>query len=268
MNVKGKKILDGIFPAWGVCDFAALSDCLLPCKAAKDIPRQAASIIVAVFPYSMPDEKYKNTDLARFAAVPDYHHVINIRLEKAVNELKNIFPHEDFACFTDNSPVPEVYAAALAGLGVLGLNNLLIHPVYGSWVLIGEIVTTLKISADCKAKPLYCDLCGLCVNNCPADALGTAVFEKNTCLSHVTQSKKALSPEQERLIERAGCAWGCDICQLVCPMNAGAVSRPLKEFETGFRSRADLSEDNSDRVWAWRGDEVMGRNLRIIGGKE
>ena len=95
----------------------------------------------------MEEAAYQGGNLSRYAAVGDYHEIVPQYLKRAVSALEQAFPEEAFVPFTDNSPIPEVRAAALAGLGRIGQNGLLIHERYGSWVFIGEIVTTLPIDA-------------------------------------------------------------------------------------------------------------------------
>ena len=118
------------------------------------------------------------------------------------------FPENSFSAFVDNSPIPEVKTAALAGLGVVGENGLLITEEFGSWVFIGEIVTDLFI--ECEEREIKsCIKCGKCKKVCPA---------KNECLSAVSQKKGELSSEEERLLKENNIVWGCDICQEVCPL--------------------------------------------------
>lgn len=256
--------MDNISPAWGVCETSLLEGSFLPCSGANKIPEGAASILVALFPYYLGEDKYEDLNISRYAAVPDYHEVVLSRLDSAVKLLGKEYPEESFVSFTDNSPVPEVIAAANAGLGVIGENNLLINPDFGSWVFIGEIVTTLKIEANKTAGIHNCTGCGKCIAACPADVLGRLNFDKPKCLSAITQSKGALTPEQENLIKLTGCAWGCDICQLVCPMNNSAEITPIEEFKEDVRTHVRTGDDITGRAYAWRGRAVIERNLKIL----
>ena len=259
-----KNIMDKISPAWGVCDAAGLANHMLPCGSANKIPDGAAAILVALFPYYLGEEKYKHLNISRYAAVPDYHEVIMKRLDSAMQALKLEFPAEHFAAFTDNSPVPEVAAAANAGLGVVGENNLLINPVFGSWVFIGEIVTTLKMQAYQPAGVHNCKGCGKCFAACPTRELGRLRFDKTHCLSHITQSKDEPTNEQAKLMKAIGCAWGCDICQLVCPENNSAEITPIEEFKADVRVHVSAGDDITGRAYAWRGRAVIERNLKIL----
>ena len=124
----------------GLCEFNKLT--LLPCRNIEKIPLGARAVITLAFPYLLPGEMYEGLTVSRYAAVKDYHLVVPSYLEKIAGELKELFPKEEFAFFSDNSPIPEVTAAVLSGIGVRGRNGLLITKKYGSYVFLGEIVTT------------------------------------------------------------------------------------------------------------------------------
>ena len=259
--------MNGISPAWGVCDYSVLKNHLLPCSSKIRIPDGATSVIVALFPYYLGEEAYAKANVSRYAVVQDYHEVVLGRLNTVVEGLKNDFPAEKFVAFTDNSPIPEVKAAANAGLGVIGENNLLINPKFGSWVFIGEIVTTLAIDAAVTTGLHRCTGCGKCVTACPTSILGRLEFDNTKCLSHITQSKGELTPAQVKLIEANGCAWGCDVCQLVCPMNNNTEIMPLEEFKAGACAQVKPGNDLAHRAYAWRGRAVIERNLKILQGE-
>ena len=157
-------------PIFGCCPFEPLRPQILECRAKERLPADAKSIFVALFPYAMEEAAYQGGNLSRYAAVGDYHEIVPQYLKRAVSALEQAFPEEAFVPFTDNSPIPEVRAAALAGLGRIGQNGLLIHERYGSWVFIGEIVTTLPIDAPPhQIRP--CIGCGRCISACPTGAL-------------------------------------------------------------------------------------------------
>jgi len=256
--------MDNLSPAWGVCKTSMLDGHLLPCGGKIKIPQGAASVLVALFPYYLGEDQYEGSNISRYAVVPDYHEVVLKRLNCAVELLCDEYPSESFIPFTDNSPVPEVKAAANAGLGVIGDNNLLINPDFGSWVFIGEIITTLKTEAYKTPGIHNCTGCGKCVAACPAGILGRLNFEKSHCLSAITQSKGTLTPGQANLIKSAGCAWGCDICQTVCPMNNSAKITPIEEFKENVLTHIKQGDDSTGRAYAWRGRAVIERNLAIL----
>ncbi len=246
---------------WGVCSFDRIREKLLPCRAKARVPKEAASVIVIALPYSLEDEYYHESNISRYAAVKDYHLVDTQYLENASVKLRQMFPEEEFEIFTDNSPVPEVLAAAYAGLGVIGKNGLLIQREYGSWVFLGEIVTTLALN-ESGGKVETCCGCGACVRACPTGAL--VKNDKGICLSHITQKKGELLPEEEKLLLQYGCAWGCDICQLVCPENKKVRATEIKEFIESFHPVAAVGEPLEEKAYAWRGRKVVERNLLLL----
>lgn len=245
----------------GVCAFERIKEKLLPCRAKSRLPEGAKSVIIAVFPYSLADEYYQKANISRYAAVKDYHLVVTQCLEDAAAKLKQAFPSEEFAAFTDNSPVPEVMTAARAGLGVIGQNGLLIHRDYGSWAFLGEIVTTLALG-ETGGEPQKCRGCQACIRACPTGAL--AKGDKGSCLSHISQKKGELLPEEEALLIKHGCAWGCDICQLVCPENRRVRPTQIKAFTESFHPVAAVGEPLEDKAYAWRGRKVIERNLLLL----
>lgn len=257
----------GDFSIWGVAPFDPAH--LIRCSGLKRLPDGAQSVIVALLPYYAG--RFDDANLSKYAMPADYHQVIGGMLDTVSRALKNALPEYAFVPFCDASPVPEVETARLAGLGVRGRNGLLIHPVYGSYVFIGEIVTDLKLPT-CASPGGSCPGCEACVRACPAHALYEGKLERTRCLSSLTQRRGVLSPEEAALIRSGGSAWGCDICQDVCPLNRTAKITPVEAFRTRlftrFRLREvespDFSQKNEDRAFLWKGTEVLRRNLRII----
>ena len=263
------RILSEITPAFGFCPFEKIEDHLIDCRAKSRIPENSKTVIVMLFPYNFGDDAYRESDISRYAVVPDYHDVIGNILTATVGILKDKYPEEEFIAFTDNSPIPEIRAAIHAGLGVRGLNGLFFNKDYGSWVFIGEIVTTMECeypSID-ETNPM-CSKCGKCISACPTSAIGSNGIDEKKCLSFITQKKGELTPEQEQLIKNSGCAWGCDICQSVCPMNKSVLTEPAECFKNGAEFKARTDSDISDRAYAWRGKNVIERNLKILNNKE
>lgn len=255
-------IISKITDTYGICRFGCVKDSLLQCRRIKLIPQNAKNIIVMLFPYLL-DGDYSDSDISKYAVVKDYHLVIEEALSRTVTELQEIYPQEQFVAFTDNSPIPEVKAAVLSGLGVRGKNGLLINQKYGSWVFIGEIVTTMSL-AYTNPVGSNCLDCGQCVHACPTSAITPNGVNKTICLSDITQKKGGLSETERKRIAQSGCAWGCDICQNVCPMNQGVTIAPFAGFLGSERFHASADGDIADRAYAWRGKKVIERNLHII----
>lgn len=240
----------------GFCAFDTVKDKLLDCRAAARIPEKAASIILFLFPYKVKEKPPQK--ISRYAAVPDYHAVCGEYLQKIKTVLEAEFPQNTFEPFIDNSPVPEVYAAACAELGVMGENGLLINKRWGSWCFIGEIVTDMIL--DCKNNPKKCSLCGVCKTACPRGIHGI------NCLSALSQQKKPLSEPEIMAITENNIIWGCDICAEVCPLNKTAELTYIEEFKNGYRDAYTPGEDIKNRAYAWRGEKVVKRNYEILNG--
>lgn len=237
----------------GFCAFDSIKDHLLECRAKSLLPNQAKTIIICAFPY-----KVKETPpifLSRYAAVPDYHTVCGDVLENACTKLKEIYPQNNFEYFCDNSPIPEVHTAAIAGLGIKGDNGLLITKEHGSFVFLGEIVTDLYI--ECKNNYSECNHCGKCKTACPVS------LDKHECLSDLSQKKKV--SEQDLLtLKKNNILWGCDICQNACPKNKGTKCTDIKEFSNGYRNEFTIGEDTANRPYTWRGENVIKRNYENL----
>lgn len=259
-------IISAVSPVFGFCDFEPFRNRLINCRAKSRIPENSKSIIVMLFPYYLGEDKYKGSNISRYAVVKDYHIAISKAVEKCLKELQYAYPDEQFVFFTDNSPIPEIQAALNAGLGVVGRNQLLINKDYGSWFFISEIVTTMHLPAAEKVIQSQCINCKKCIASCPTHALSEKGFNKDLCLSDITQRKGELTLQQEEFIKNTGCAWGCDICQTVCPMNKNVKIMPAEIFLDGIEPTA-RTDNISDRAYAWRGEKVIKRNLKIIGGK-
>lgn len=254
--------MNGISPLWGICPFEKIKDGLIDCRARNRLPEKSKTVIVACFPYLLSESEYADINISKYAVVTDYHSVALARLEKAVSQLKELFPENEFSAFADNSPIPEVRAACFAGLGVRGLNSLLITEEYGSFVFIGEIVTDLGIYCeDNEEKP--CIKCGKCIESCPSSAIKVNGFDRNICLSEITQKKGELSGEEIRLLKDCGCVWGCDICQDVCPMNKNAAPTNIEEFLSSPVSHVSEGCSLENRAYEWRGRKVINRNILL-----
>lgn len=266
----GNRLTSLGLPLHGFCPFAAIADRLLPCRALSRLPKQAATVIVCLFPYRFPDEGDTSRNLSRYACVPDYHTAAGNVLQKAAACLaENYAPHA-FVPFIDNSPIPEVYTAALAGLGVVGDNGLLIHPVYGSYVFIGAIVTDWDLSLPPPDSPRSCLHCGRCAAACPGGCILSHKERQKACLSAISQKKGDLSPAEERLLQNSPLLWGCDTCQEVCPLNGDIHIEPHPCFDgydplltPALLDKLELTGRLREKAYGWRGTAVLRRNLRL-----
>ncbi len=247
----------------GVCNFSAVENCLIDCRAKQRLPENSKSIIVYLFPYYLGEAAYSHINISKYAVSRDYHEIAGEYLEKSVAELKNSYPDFQFTWFCDNSPIPEVKAASLCGLGVVGENGLLINEKYGSFCFIGEIVTDMPVDCPiCEEK--RCIQCGLCKKHCFGRALSDGGFLKDNCFSHLTQKKGELSENTAKYIKNQGIIWGCDGCQDICPMNKNVSITPVEEFHSSAKSLYESGDILEHRAYSWRGRDVIERNLKIM----
>ena len=238
----------------GFCAYNKVSEKLIECRAKQRLPKNAKTVIVCLFPYKVKELPPEN--ISRYAAVPDYHKICGEYLERATAELRKHIDGYQFEFFIDNSPLPEVYTAAVAGLGVIGENELLITEDYGSYVFVGEIVTDFQLDLN-ETAPKYCNACGKCKTVCPK------YTEKSECLSKISQKKGELSPLEVELLRKHKIIWGCDICMEVCPQNQNAKTTYIKEFIDGYRNRYTEGEDIKMRAYEWRGEKTVQRNYLL-----
>jgi epoxyqueuosine reductase len=169
--------------------------------------------------------------IARYARGRDYHGFLRQRVRRLASFIRALGPPEDpprARPLCDDAPVLERAWAARAGLGFVGKNGLLIVPGVGSMVLLGEVVTTLRLDAD---PPIAerCGSCTRCLDACPTEAfVAPFVLDPRRCISYLTiEHRTQVDPA---LREALGAhLFGCDDCQTVCPFNAGASARaPLR----------------------------------------
>jgi epoxyqueuosine reductase len=133
----------------------------------------------------------------------------------------------EYRVLVDENQHVDREAAARAGVGFYGKNTLLITRRFGSWVVLGTLVTTAELEPT-PPLDLDCGSCRLCIDACPTDALAEAgTLDATRCLSYWTQTANDI-PEPYRDALGAS-VYGCDICQDVCPWNRGVEKRRAGE---------------------------------------
>lgn len=194
----------------------------------------ATSSIVYALPYYQGDSyqgllNQKEPIVAQYARQNDYHKILK---EKGARVLGKLFKHDKekvySKIFVDSAPILERALALKTRKGIIGKNGFFIHPQYGTYLLLGEIVTSATIilrSAEGMADLMEescrmdCGSCKSCLSSCPTKAIDmNGHIESKKCLSYLTIENKMVIPE---------CYWellryyyfGCDICQLVCKFN-------------------------------------------------
>ncbi|MBR2943595.1 MAG: GtrA family protein [Clostridia bacterium] len=234
-----------------------------------------ANVIVMLFPYRT---RVKAENLTAYASVKDYHAYVESLSDKLEKYIFRKHPTAQFKVFTDHSPIDEVHAACVSGLGFIGDNGLLINEKYSSFVFVGECITSLTpkqlgLAFADEEEMRTCLHCGLCKRACPAgcidsDENGKDTSNKGVCLSAITQKKGELSSEEVELMLKNGSIWGCDVCQNVCPYTKNAKYTPIKYFIDSAITRLDMetlssmsSEEFNSRPFAWRGPDTIKRNV-------
>ena len=255
----------------GACAWGCVSIDRLQARMTAEAREKTAhlrTLLCFAFPYG-PAEPSPGL-LSLYARGQDYHRVLEARLTPLAEALAARFPGSRFQYFADVSPFPEVYAAALAGLGKLGQNGLLIVPGAGSFVFLSFLATDADLP-ETAGEIVPCRGCGACKKACPGGALGTTL-DQSRCLSALTQQRGELTAEQAALVKAGGMLWGCDRCQLACPENTGRTVPPLPEFtplsdpteaELQLSDRA-FRKTFAGRAFTWRGVQPLRRNCEIL----
>ncbi len=227
----------------------------------------AKSIIVCLFPYK---KTIKKGNLSIYAVGEDYHKSVLRRLDP----IKKYLLEKGYMaeCFLDTGKLPERYLAQLAGLGFIGKNSCLINEDLGSFCFIGCIITDFELEYDSPTQKT-CLNCGKCVSACPGGAIGRDGINPYLCASYITQKKGELSDLEKEIMKKSGYAWGCDICQMVCPHNINVADTCLSEFSKNLIENLtpDMADSNNDfkkkfgnRAFSWCGFSVIKRNLEIL----
>jgi len=205
----------------------------------------AQSVICVGLNYKPLKQKLKSLNdatmgkVASYAQYEDYHLFIKTQLRKLIDFITSITSREHkFKICVDSAPLAERALAARAGLGFIGKNHMLINPTLGPQILLGEIITTLKLPTD---NPITdnCSNCNRCIDACPTGALGPdGQFDANKCISYLTiEYKGQLSADlAEKIGDRL---FGCDECVLACPYKQNSPVCKNKQFKF-YSDRAEL----------------------------
>ncbi len=167
--------------------------------------------------------------IARYAWGKDYHHVMGTRLRALEAKILELIPGTVTRCYVDTGPVMEKAWAERAGLGWIGKHSNLVSADYGSWLLLGEILSTASLSPDEPATDL-CGSCALCITACPTNAIVEPyVVDATRCISYLTIEFRGTRDDlSAELRSRMGPhLFGCDDCLDICPFNLRA--EPTKE---------------------------------------
>jgi epoxyqueuosine reductase len=240
----------------------------------------ARSVICLAFPYATqaPDAREPlRGRVSNYAWSPDYHRRVHGALCAIAERIDRAAGESVTAIACDTKPIAERAFAARAGLGWIGKHTNLIAPQIGSFVFLGEIVTTLDLVAD---KPLkkQCGACARCVDVCPTGALrGDYTIDATRCISDLTQRTDAIPRHLRPLI--GTWVWGCDLCQVVCPPTRRAGLSADRAFLPADRETAapdlqallalrsgEFKRRYARTAMGWRGAAILRRNAAIALG--
>ncbi|MBC7691893.1 MAG: tRNA epoxyqueuosine(34) reductase QueG [Methylotenera sp.] len=222
------------YDSWIQAGYAGKMEYLVRGRDRRADPRllfpDAQSIFCVAAPYpktpgGQPDP-VRGPRYARYLHGKDYHTEIASRLEALMTEIaaRNAKLDLKFKVCVDTSAVLERTWAALAGLGWIGKNTLLIHPQHGSYLFLASVLINQKVERGATPLPNYCGNCTRCLNACPTEAFPRAgVLNAKSCISYLTLEKRGDLEVTEDFKRKMG-TWvaGCDVCQEVCPFNTKA----------------------------------------------
>jgi len=240
----------------------------------------AKSVISLLFNYFPREEQEEGTPkFSKYAYGDDYHHVVKSRMRMLTERMQQEFGDFSFRYFVDSAPVLERPLAAKAGLGWIGKHSLLLSKQRGSFFFIGNIICDLELSSDGPVTD-HCGSCTACIEACPTDAIvANQVIDARKCISYLTIELREEIPEEFKP-NMEGWAYGCDICQDVCPWNRFSTNHSTPEFnlkdEVAKFSLEDwlqVDESGFKRIFkksAVRraGFDGFRRNLRFISSNE
>jgi epoxyqueuosine reductase len=189
-----------------------------------DGAKSVVSFLYNYYPESpLPDQGIR---ISKYAYGEDYHTVIKDKLHELLLMIKDQVGEVNGRIFVDSAPVMDKVWAAKAGLGWLGKHTNLINKQGGSFYFIAELISDLDLMPDGPIKD-FCGTCTRCIDACPTDAITEPyVVDGSRCISYLTiELKEAMADQWSGQLE--GWAFGCDICQDVCPWNR--FSNPHQE---------------------------------------
>ncbi|MEN2280638.1 tRNA epoxyqueuosine(34) reductase QueG [Algoriphagus sp. SE2] len=217
--------------------------------------KTVVSLVYNYYPEQKLPESPDSIKLAKYAYGVDYHLVIREKLNEFLEMLREEIGEIDGRGFVDSAPVMERQWAQKAGLGWIGKNSLLLNKEQGSFFFLAELIIDLEATPDTPLAKDYCGTCTACIDACPTDAIvGNGVIDGSRCISYLTiELKDAIPAEFKGKMENW--AFGCDICQDVCPWNR--FSKPHQEPK--FKPHPDLV-DFTPGDW----DEITEETFRKV----
>ena len=167
--------------------------------------------------------------IASYAFGDDYHKVIKDKLKELMSFIHQEIGEVQGRVFVDSAPVMDKAWAAKSGLGWIGKNTNLISKKVGSFFFIAELILDLELEHDLPATD-HCGSCTACIDACPTDALlAPYQIDGSKCISYVTiELKNEIPTDFQGKMDNW--AFGCDVCQTVCPWNRFATPHSEPAF--------------------------------------
>jgi epoxyqueuosine reductase len=192
----------------------------------------AKSVVTLLYNYHTVEKQADDAlpKIASYAFGEDYHHVLKSKLKELLVYIQTEIGEVSGRCFVDSAPVLERDWARRSGVGWMGKNTLIIHPKQGSYFFVAELIIDLDLVYDAPIKD-YCGTCTRCIDACPTEAISPEgyIVDGSKCISYLTiELREAIPVEFKGKME--GWAFGCDICQQVCPWNRFAVTHNEPKF--------------------------------------
>ena len=178
------------------------------------------SVVSLLFNYytDKKQEDSKAPKISSYAFGEDYHFVIKSKLNKLMNYIKTEIGDVSGRAFVDSAPIMEKAWASKSGLGWIGKNTNLISKKTGSFFFIAELIIDLELEYDSSTTD-HCGSCTKCIDACPTEALiAPYQIDGSKCISYLTIELKDQIPNEFK-DKMDNWAFGCDICQTVCPWN-------------------------------------------------
>ena len=218
--------------------------------------------------YNYFPQKNQNTNapqVAKYAYGEDYHKVVKDHAFVLFEFIKSLVPNLEGRVFVDSAPVMERQWAEKSGLGWIGKHSLLIRKGIGSFFFLAEIICSLEVEPDAPTTD-HCGSCTACIDACPTNAIfDNKIIDSNACISYLTIEKRTeLSVDEKANLNNW--AFGCDICQDVCPWNRFASPTTEPRFVPG--NWIDWNQENWNQLTAESFKEAFGKNPLTRAGFE
>lgn len=240
------------------------------------LPKAKSIVAIALaYPSKMKDAPRSTKDarrgiFCRASWGTDYHVVLKKKLDMLEEFLRSKHVDIRTKSMVDTGELSDRAVAERAGIGFSAKNCMIITPEFGSYVYLAEMITNIPFEPDEKIED-QCGTCNKCVDSCPTGALvNPGQLNSQRCISFLTQTKGFLPDEFRSKIGNR--LYGCDTCQIVCPINKGKdfhlhpemepdpeIAKPLLKPLLTISNR-EFKEKYGHVSGSWRGKKPIQRN--------